>query len=293
MPALAAFEHGRDYFFILFELAESTLYKFLAGDGPSFSTQELWKQVHGLASGLAYLHDISVEGDEQNNGRMIHRDLKPANVLIVNSVMKIADFGFASYKPWPTTMDSRPTESSVHEGINNYSPPPSDEACEKYDVYSLGAIISEIACFDIGKESRVAQYRQNRLDDAAGEQHNRSRRFYYHGRNDMKESVAEEHSSLLKVVREESKNPHTSLHPWQEFFFQEALFSMIENMLHESKARRPKAADVADILREFAQRAEIDVAQNVDDRTEHHVVNYWLETSITSPQGPAELKNRL
>ncbi|KAE8452617.1 hypothetical protein EG329_013876 [Mollisiaceae sp. DMI_Dod_QoI] len=292
MPALAAFEHGRDYFFILFELAESTLYKFLAGDGPSFTTQELWNQVHGLASGLAYLHGISVEGDQQNNGRMIHRDLKPANVLIVGGVMKIADFGFASYKPWPTTTDSRATESSLHQGINNYSPPPSDEACEKYDVYSLGAIMSEIACFDIGKESRVAQYRQNRFDDALGEQHNRSRRFYYYERNDMKISVTEEHSSLLKVVREESKHPHTTLHPWQEFFFQPALFDMIGNMLHESKSRRPKAADVADMLREFATRADIDIAQNVDDRTEHYMVKDWVETLITSPPGPAELKNR-
>jgi serine/threonine protein kinase len=293
MPALAAFEHGKDYFFILFELAESTLCKLLAGDGTNFSPQELWKQVRGLASGLAYLHGISVEGDEQNNGRMIHRDLKPANVLIVNSVMKIADFGLASYRPWPTTTDSRPTEGSIHEGMNHYSPPPSDETCEKDDVYSLGAIISEIACFDIGKGSRVAEYRQKRFVDSAGGQDNPSRRFYYYGTSDMKESVAEEHNSLLEKVREESKSPHTSLDPWQEFFFQEALFEMIESMLDGSKEKRPKAADVADKLREYSQRADNDVEQNADDRTEHHVVNTWLQTLITAPRRPAELQNRL
>lgn len=285
MPALAAFEHGKDFFFILFELAESTLYKFLVGGGPDISPRELWKQVLGLLDGLARLHRMGV----------VHRDLKPANVLIVKGVMKIADFGFASYNPSLDTTGSSLTGSYVPEGISNYSPPPSDGGCEKYDVYFLGAMMSEIACFDIGKESRVAQYRQSRSEDP-GEKHNHSRRFYYQEGNEMKASVAEQHLTLLKWVQEESENPETTMVPWQEFFLQEDLFSMIEDMLHGSKASRPKAAEVAFRLGKFSTQAEEDIAhqaQNINDRTEYRAVNKWLELFVDNALGPSEFGNRL
>ncbi|CAG8972106.1 hypothetical protein HYALB_00011238, partial [Hymenoscyphus albidus] len=282
MEALAAFEHGRDFFFILFEFAPSTLYKFLIGDGPVFRPQELWKQVAGLSSGLAHLHSKGV----------IHRDLKPANILILKGVMKIADFGFASYnKPWLLPTDESPTGSLIPEGINHYSPPPSDKACEKYDVYSLGAIMSEIASFDIGNHSRLAGYRQSRLDDA-GEKHTPSRRFYYQEGYGVKLSVHEEHSSLVKTIQDESRDPQRLLHPWREFFYHERFFHMISTLLHPSKVVRPTAAEVVDMLSEHSKRADMDTSQNKNDRNEHHLVNDWLESLVDNPPGLAELGNR-
>ncbi|CAL3971962.1 unnamed protein product [Diplocarpon coronariae] len=125
MPALAAFQHGADYF-ILFEFAQSTLFKLLNSDESIYNTQELWDQVRGLASGMAHLHKNSAASNGTISGSMLHRDIKPANILIVGRVMKIADFGFASYDI-STTSGSRPTRASVHEGVSNYSSPPCAE----------------------------------------------------------------------------------------------------------------------------------------------------------------------
>ncbi|KAK6582789.1 hypothetical protein PZA11_005197 [Diplocarpon coronariae] len=291
MPALAAFQHGADYF-ILFEFAQSTLFKLLNSDESIYNTQELWDQVRGLASGMAHLHKNSAASNGTISGSMLHRDIKPANILIVGRVMKIADFGFASYDI-STTSGSRPTRASVHEGVSNYSSPPCAEVCEKDDVYSLGAIFSEIACYDVGKGSRVNKYRQSRFEEIEEGQSYKSRRFYSPITRSVKRSVLDQHSSLLEAVREKSNSLDSDGDPWQVFFFQRPLFDLIETMLHEIKTRRPRAESVEDALRKFAEQAENDVEQNPTDRMQHHRVNKWLQTLVADPPGPATIENRL
>ncbi|OWO97801.1 hypothetical protein B2J93_8912 [Marssonina coronariae] len=291
MPALAAFQHGADYF-ILFEFAQSTLFKLLNSDESIYNTQELWDQVRGLASGMAHLHKNSAASNGTISGSMLHRDIKPANILIVGRVMKIADFGFASYDI-STTSGSRPTRASVHEGVSNYSSPPCAEVCEKDDVYSLGAIFSEIACYDVGKGPRVNKYRQSRFEEIEEGQSYKSRRFYSPITRSVKRSVLDQHSSLLEAVREKSNSLDSDGDPWQVFFFQRPLFDLIETMLHEIKTRRPRAESVEDALRKFAEQADNDVEQNPTDRMQHHRVNKWLQTLVADPPGSATIENRL
>jgi len=57
--------------------------------GKAMTEQELWRYVHDVASGLAYLH--------RNKPPIIHQDIKPANVLIDgNGNYAITDFGISA-----------------------------------------------------------------------------------------------------------------------------------------------------------------------------------------------------
>jgi serine/threonine protein kinase len=221
---------------------------------------------------------------------MVHRDLKQANVLIVNNVMKIADFGFADWNPGPAGKYSTSGEYSTYGAFNNYCPPLDGKVSDRYDIYSLGAMMSEIACFDLGKGPRVGLYRKRRFADVVEGSRTSSWRFYYYDLNNMKRSVADEHHRILDDVERYSGDPLASVQPWQEFFYRRALFDLIEEMIHGSAAQRPTAAYVKEKLGHFTQRAGSDAAHNVDNRRQHHFVNNWLETLV---ELPANVENRL
>lgn len=96
MVALSAYWHGQT-FFILLEEADHSLHDYLKGAGDEFASDELWRQMTGLADGLATLHKLY-------DGTKIayHQDLKPANILVVKRTLKIADFGLLEFKPVPS-----------------------------------------------------------------------------------------------------------------------------------------------------------------------------------------------
>lgn len=281
MPALAAFEHGHDYFFILFEYAENTLEGLLNSAEPIFHSQQLWKQVQGLASGLAHMHCIPVSNGLEKAGQMVHRDLKPANVLIVGCVMKIADFGFADWNPGSTESYSASGDYLAYGACNNYCPLSGGDVSDKYDVYSLGAMVSEIACFDLCGAQGVERYRQRRYADVVLPKTN-SWRFHYYNLGDMKESVAKEHKRLLSDV-------HSSMSPWQQVFYQEKLFDLVESMIRGSAADRPTAAHVENTLNHFNEMAHINAAYK-SHQMQPDVVGKWLETLGTVQ---AKTENRL
>ncbi|OAL49069.1 kinase-like protein [Pyrenochaeta sp. DS3sAY3a] len=219
LEALAAFNHG-SYFFIVFELAQCTLSDILNGNNSSvpFTSPDLWQQICGLARGLEYLHGKRVCGGAQG-GRMFHLDLKPSNVLIVNKTMKIADFGLSNYKPDPQLNSSRVSGSLRHDGALAYSPP-SGKVDDKYDVYSLGAIFSEVACMDIGEAHRVAKYRDRRKADLDERPEEASEQFFYPATQRLKNSVQKEHLELCKEIKRAGKRPsNTSQSHWKQEFF--------------------------------------------------------------------------
>ncbi|RDI89463.1 hypothetical protein Vi05172_g2 [Venturia inaequalis] len=277
MQALAAFEHGQDDFFILFEYAESTLEKMLGSSQPSLTGQNLWEQVEGLASGLAHLHNIPECNNQETFGQMVHRDLKPANILIVGNVMKIADFGFARWNPGTADTYSAAEEYSTYGAYNNYCPPLNGDASDKYDVYSFGAMISEIACLDLNGAPGVTSYRQNRYaDEGSG---TKTWRFHYHDQSDMKVSVAKEHEKLLLDVENCERHQVQSLSPWQQVFYKKELFDMFETMLRGCAADRPTAAHVKERLKYFNEIAHVNAA-NKAHQMQPDIVERWLETLI-------------
>jgi serine/threonine protein kinase len=236
MEAFAAFEHG-SLFCIVFELAQCTLWTFLEGAiNLTYNSRDLWDQVHGLASGLKYLHGDKVHGSKQEDETMCHLDLKPSNILVVNMVMKISDFGLSEYRTGPV-FESILFGNSRHEGAQVYAPParpgpPSD----KIDVHSLGAIISEITCYDIGGAHEVTRYRDgSRRDHLPGrrQEQDNSIRFYYPDTFKLKESIIDQHKRLLDATNPNADTElGANLDQWQERFYEQGPFRLIERMLH-------------------------------------------------------------
>jgi len=255
MQALAAFEHeDTDFFFILFELAESNLDSFLTGNSAvQFTSQNLWLQVQGLVDGLASLHGVSPDGDDINSGVMIHRDLKPANILIVNGVMKIADFGISTKSQSNTILDSS-IRTSQWAAIGSYFPPPGMATHgTKFDLYSLGCIISEIACFDEGTCVRVQEYRDRREKDNPDEESGIPS-FSYHSTCKMKESVSLEHLTVSQNMERALHSTYAESDYWKLQFYQRGIFDAVEEMLDLSK-NHVTAIQVAERLKDYINEA--------------------------------------
>lgn len=87
------------------------------------------------SNGLAYLHGQSVTGEQLLNGKMYHRDLKPSNILIVDGIMKIADFGLSQYKPNPKLSNSQFIGGSKHAALGVYAPPPHQDDTMRDTMY--------------------------------------------------------------------------------------------------------------------------------------------------------------
>ncbi|KAF2827275.1 kinase-like protein [Ophiobolus disseminans] len=294
MEALAAFEHG-SYFFIVYELAQCTLWNFLSGTGGvDYTSQELWTQAQGLSNGLAYLHGQVVTGGRRENERMYHLDLKPSNILIVDKIMKIADFGLSDYKPDPRLTESVLVGDSRREAVKVYGPP-AGRVSDRYDVYSLGAIFSEIASYDIGNETRVVEYRDRRKRNTPeGYENDVSMQFFCPKDFTLKRSVVEEHLQILEIV-EESKDlsSETSLQSWQENFYHTDLFDMIKEMLHETATERPAAVEVATRLDSRIRQASRAIRGSLP-----YKLDIWDSTikgnvPVDDDPEPPELQNRL
>ncbi|PLN84781.1 protein kinase-like protein [Aspergillus taichungensis] len=257
MPALGAFTHG-NHFFILFEEATETLGNYLQSDGRRFTPEELWNQVLGVSEGLAHLHGIG------KNQFAYHRDLKPENILIVRGVMKIADFGLAQFEDRSTrTISSYPGQDPGHSEI--YKAPENDDRTytRAMDVWSLGAIISEIATFDLQKKEGIDRYRSERLKDIEEEGWGwlSSKRFHNNGR--MKESVRQKHRELRdRVDQSKDSRNRAELHPFQRRFFTDSFFTLMEEMLWDRNEPCPSSMTVAACLYELYYRAAFELEDN-------------------------------
>jgi hypothetical protein len=86
---------------------------------------------HGLASGVAYLHDHGI----------VHRDLKPGNIFYDEGIVKVGDYGLSKFISY-----SRRSGHTESVGTVHYMAP--EVAHGRYgkelDVYGLGIILYEL-----------------------------------------------------------------------------------------------------------------------------------------------------
>ncbi len=93
-----------------------------------------------LASGLAFAHDLQVEGKPAN---VVHRDVSPANVLVsADGGVKLADFGIAR----AMTSDRHRTRTGIVKGKVPYMSPEQalgQRVDRRADLFSLGVVLYE------------------------------------------------------------------------------------------------------------------------------------------------------
>lgn len=100
--------------------------------GTLFDSDELRAMCIQLASGMKAV-----------NEKLVHRDIKPDNILLVEGILKIADFGLAK-------MVGAATRTSTFKGVNHirYCAPEAWEQSHNtpaMDMYSMGIVFYEMA----------------------------------------------------------------------------------------------------------------------------------------------------
>jgi serine/threonine-protein kinase len=100
---------------------------------------------------LLYAIQIAEALDAAHRLGITHRDLKPSNVMLTSTGVKLLDFGVAKWRDDPagprTTVESLTNEGTL-VGTLNYMAPEQlqgDDADARSDIFSLGAVIYEMA----------------------------------------------------------------------------------------------------------------------------------------------------
>ncbi len=104
--------------------------------------QEVWKVLHDVASGLAYLHGKDI----------VHQDIKPDNILLdENGDYRITDFGISTKAR--TTLRRSIGAAAVSGGTTAYMAPERFSAnpapTKASDIWSLGAMVYELITGDV------------------------------------------------------------------------------------------------------------------------------------------------
>ena len=88
-----------------------------------------WK--HGIAAGVAYLHDHGI----------VHRDLKPGNIFVDEGIVKIGDYGLSKF-----ISCSRRSGQTGSVGTVHYMAPEiaNGRYGKEIDIYALGVILYEM-----------------------------------------------------------------------------------------------------------------------------------------------------
>lgn len=170
IPLLAAFKQ-KDDGFLLFPLADCNLREYwqLGPLAQQDITQLRWfsAQILGLARALHFAHRIGVR----------HGDIKPENVLRILGPeqglgrLVIADFGIARHHRTDTEKRLVTTEKDLFTA--NYRPPEFDMAVKirsrKEDIWSLGCVLLEAACWMLQGPQGVVQLEERRYSSHARE----------------------------------------------------------------------------------------------------------------------------
>ncbi|KAG8527878.1 uncharacterized protein KY384_006794 [Bacidia gigantensis] len=124
----------------------------------------LYRSIYGLVSSVAYLHK-DIDGKAT-----AHHDLKPRNVLVVDGILKLADFGHSHLRP---LIEGSATEATTGLGTYEYQPPEywNEDGSRAeinhgraFDIWSLGCIIIELAILIVHhwRPQMVNKFREER-----------------------------------------------------------------------------------------------------------------------------------
>jgi serine/threonine protein kinase len=269
MVALGAYWHGNQ-FFILQEEAEQSLHDYFNSEGEEFESQELWKQLKGVADGLTTLHKLY-----KGTKIAYHQDLKPANILIVKRRLKIADFGLLEFKPVTSFDDTGSTGVPNAHNTGYYAAPRQGKYTRDSDIWSLGCIMSELATCDIQGRGEVKNYRDARVADGP---HGRDTPRFFSGQF-VKDTVLKRHSLLYSFVQSKVRTDEdTASMEFQEKFYNPEFFGLLNSMFKytqkstsllevPSQSAVPDAGHVAETIERLRKAAV--PASTLDNQVEN------------------------
>jgi serine/threonine protein kinase len=296
MVALGAYWHGNQ-FFILQEEAELSLHHYLKGEGDEFESEELWKQMKGVADGLTILHKLY-----KGTRIAYHQDLKPANILIMKRRLKIADFGLLELKPVSLPDDAGSTGVLNSHNTGYYAAPRQGKYTRDSDIWSLGCIMSELATCDIQGRHEVENYKEARIANSpSGKDTPR----FFSGQV-VKDTVLKRHSLLCSYVQSDAAPTQ-----FQKEFYTKEFFGLLNSMFkhmhnptdlleRSSVAAVPDAGHVAETIERLRKGAvptsaldnrieNLSLEQHLLDTT---ALNSSLEAHLTDFNKVMNRKNR-
>ncbi|KAF2191184.1 kinase-like protein [Zopfia rhizophila CBS 207.26] len=231
--------------------------------GGPLESCDAWKQLLGIAKALGKIAGVPGEILTTTRGANIsqfigyHFDLKPANILMNDDgKWVITDFGQAIFE---YSSDRTPRVAN-QGGTDAYAPPEIDKVDEKfsrrYDVWSLGCIILEVAAFVVlGYEGLNGNKQYYGLDEVRREKMAWSRRqderFFYqlerHTECIVKRKVVEFMAALQTHIKDRSPRS-------KEFL--DKILHLVERMLEPNVEERIDIGEVIRILESTITQSE-------------------------------------
>jgi serine/threonine protein kinase len=222
---------------LLFPKADLDLHQFLLLRCRPSAFQDdatLFQSLHGLSSGLAYLHNFnprSTSSEDPTTPTLYgyHHDIKPRNILVQGTDFVLADFGVSRVKT-----ESEITQTSWKDSTYEYGAPECRDpntfrpgmVGRALDIWSLACIFSEIMVYIEGGSKGIERFRDCRLLDNV---HGKTRCF--HNNNALAPAVD------LHLKNIESHSSSTAIC---------TLGTVIRSMFASEPESRPKAKEVVE-----------------------------------------------
>lgn len=222
---------------LLFPRADLDLHQFLLLPCRQSVFQDdatLFQSLHGLSSGLAYLHDFHPRSSSSEDPVTpslygYHHDIKPRNILVQGTDFILADFGLSRVKSEGEITQTRWKDSTYEYGApecrdpNTFRPGMVGRAL---DIWSLACIFSEVMVYMEGGSKGIVSFRECRLIDNV---HGKTRCFH---NNDALAPAVDIHLGNI-----ESRSSSTAIC---------TLGTVIRSMFASEPESRPKAKEVVE-----------------------------------------------
>ena len=219
----------------LFPYFELDLHQFLLqNQRPTLFEEDpvILRALHGLSSGLAYLHNFRLWSRTGNKSLVsawhgYHHDIKPRNILVGNGTFILSDFGLSKLK-----IPDEETQTSWKDTTFEYGAPEcrnqftfeAGKVGRALDIWSLACVSCEVATYILLGAEGVTEFRvRRRIQHAYGMASS------FHDGSRVSSNVR----AFLRELEGRAKMP--SLH---------ALLSIIRPMFSEQPEERPKAKEV-------------------------------------------------
>lgn len=133
----------------------------------------IFKALHGLSSGLKYIHCFAPMESYQNNTSVTvklgcHQDIKPRNVLVRGTDFVLSDFGLMGLKTSEESSKTLWKDGTYEYGAPECQDPTTfqqGQISRASDIWSLGCIASELMVYIESGHNGVTQFRKVREMD--------------------------------------------------------------------------------------------------------------------------------